>query len=227
MLYVRRKMIPIILISPNPEETEKYLKQFIVSNSIRSANIFKVMPEKKEITVAQIREIKKSLTVNAHARLFVFYEFQHATNEAQNALLKSLEENSFSTYFVMITDNEYAPLPTIRSRSKIVRSLFKKKEDTKLDTDISQLLSLIETSQDYVFLSNALLNNLTREEVLELLNNIISYYREKLISFPIESTAILKKTMYLKRYEDNNNINPQLAFDILLIFIWKLFNMKL
>ena len=74
---------------------------------------------KREITVDQIRALKKYLIVipnEAERKVYVINDADLMNRNAQNALLQALEEPPSYTVFILKTDNPAALLPTVRSR---------------------------------------------------------------------------------------------------------------
>jgi DNA polymerase-3 subunit delta' len=81
--------------------------------------IVDVAEGKKQISVSQIREIRSRLEYPPHrdrGRAVIFEKAELMTVEAQNALLKTLEEPTERTYLILTTSNAAQLLPTVRSR---------------------------------------------------------------------------------------------------------------
>ncbi len=93
-----------------------------------------IRPEegKALISVEQIRAIRKELDlsgVEADCRVFLIEDADKMNHWAQNALLISLEEPPRGVFFFLISENEEALLPTVRSRCQVVRTeLFTKEQ---------------------------------------------------------------------------------------------------
>lgn len=117
-----------------------YLSRFLVCtdndkpcgkcNACRTAmasshpDIVTVAPEdkKKNVAVGQIRELIQSVYVkaqNANCRIFIIDKAETMNLNAQNALLKILEEPPANIYFILITNSAVALLETVRSRCVI------------------------------------------------------------------------------------------------------------
>jgi DNA polymerase-3 subunit delta' len=80
--------------------------------------------DKPSILIEQIRGLAQALTLSLYyptgARVVVIDGAHALTTEAQNALLKLIEEPPPSTLFILVTDNVEALLPTVRSRCAAV-----------------------------------------------------------------------------------------------------------
>lgn len=76
-------------------------------------------PEKKTVSVSLVREIREEIYIRpneADRKIYIFPRGQDMTIEAQNALLKVLEEPPAYGVFLLLTDNPERLLPTVRSR---------------------------------------------------------------------------------------------------------------
>ncbi len=79
---------------------------------------------KRNISVAQIREMQKRLTTRptlGSRRAIIVDPADDLETSASNALLKSLEEPPRGTFFILVSHRPARLLPTIRSRCRIVR----------------------------------------------------------------------------------------------------------
>ena len=75
--------------------------------------------EQGHISVAQARSLTGRLRGRqAKGRVYIIYKANSMTDQAQNALLKNLEEPNQSTFFILLTTNANAFLPTTISRSQ-------------------------------------------------------------------------------------------------------------
>jgi len=82
--------------------------------------------ETKAIGIEQVRQLERFVSrkvpaTGAHHRAIMIEEAHMLTPEAQNALLKTLEEPPAGTIIVMTAQQEQALLPTIRSRAQTVQ----------------------------------------------------------------------------------------------------------
>ncbi|HEX4924878.1 MAG TPA: DNA polymerase III subunit [Bdellovibrionales bacterium] len=89
----------------------------------QSESLFFLEPEEIQIKIEQVRALKDfvRLKLVSHARVAIVNDAHMMTPQAANSLLKVLEEPPPSTYFILVTGQEAAILPTLRSRSQTVR----------------------------------------------------------------------------------------------------------
>ncbi|MBQ4074664.1 MAG: DNA polymerase III subunit delta' [Clostridia bacterium] len=81
-------------------------------------------PRENSIKIEALREMINALSrhsLEGGKRVILIEEAERMTPQAQNCLLKTLEEADEGTYFILTTHAESALLPTIRSRCRIVR----------------------------------------------------------------------------------------------------------
>lgn len=81
-------------------------------------------PREKTIKIDSLREMIDALSrhsLEGGNRVVVIENAERMTPQAQNCLLKTLEEATEGTYFLLTTNTESALLPTIRSRCRIIR----------------------------------------------------------------------------------------------------------
>ena len=199
------------------ESKNEFLAKLIKEENIKSYNLFDYQ---ETLKIPQVREIKKLLSTKAFSGAKRLFVIRDATLEAQNALLKTLEELPDDTSFLFL--NEAILIPTILSRIQILN--FKRK---KVDVD-ANLSSILES-----FLSanmNLSSTFLFSEELLTQspdLNfaNLIFHLREILLkqiqedSFEkIGLTLRLLKSLYRHLpFVENNNLNKKLLFERIII----------
>jgi DNA polymerase-3 subunit delta' len=80
--------------------------------------------DKKDILIDQVREVQHSLSLmpyEAAYRVALLLDFDNATANAQNAILKTLEEAPPRVILVLTADSVESLLPTIVSRCEVLR----------------------------------------------------------------------------------------------------------
>ncbi len=94
-----------------------------VSKNIHPDMYF-IRPERKEITIKQIRDLKSYLRyrpIEGEYKFILIEDAERMNKEAANALLKDLEEPPEYVVYVLLTHNLTRILPTILSRCQPVR----------------------------------------------------------------------------------------------------------
>ncbi len=81
-----------------------------------------IEPDGASIKIEQIRELQKQFSYRARSKasIYMIEQADRMTPPAANSLLKFLEEPGQRLIAILITDNGYALLPTIRSRAQWV-----------------------------------------------------------------------------------------------------------
>ncbi len=207
-------MIPLILVSNNKKNIENYLKNKDFNDK---KIIIRIVPEKTEFTIGQIKEIIKEIKISQpFLRIYILEDFQLSSLEAQNAFLKTLEEAHNNVQFILTTVSLHRLLPTILSRSKVI--YLDQAKVSSIDKEIEKALDKLLKDKTYQILSDNNFIVSSKNDALEIINNLIIFFRNGLASDK-QSPLILKEILYIKGLLENNNLNNQLAIDHLLIFI--------
>lgn len=110
---------------------------------------------KKSIGVALIREIRQAAFIKPQeldCRVFIIRHAHLMTTEAQNALLKILEEPPKGVYFLLLCENASLLLPTVRSRAPVLKmSVFSDEELSEYMLSTSKKAEVMHKSslEDY------------------------------------------------------------------------------
>ncbi len=218
-------MMSHIVVSSDKKLREQFLSSFITKNSILPSHTFRISPLKNEISIDQARQVKREVIVSVKSpRLFIFYDFSKASLEAQNALLKTLEE-SVQNYFILITSNLYKVIPTIRSRSQIIH--LENASDTKVGEGASVFIENLIKTNNFSFLGEKMICQVDKEKALQFIDELTNYFYINLEKERRHGPAIIKTALVIKEGLEVNNLNPQLAIDRLLIFARNAYKMKL
>lgn len=153
----------------------------------------------------------------SHTKFYIFNDAEKMTQAAANALLKTLEEPSKDTVIILLTTNANLILPTIRSRSVILK--FKKisKKTIKeylinnyssikeMDADLASSYSqgILSKAINIINKEDATINK--REEVIKLFDKIIN--NDKEIIYEVEN------------YFDENKDNIDYIIELMMVWI--------
>ena len=94
-----------------------------MENLFNSPDYIEIPPDGNSIMIAQIRKLQSDILVKPYKsyKIYVIDEAQKMTVEAQNALLKTLEEPPKYAIIILITNNKESLLDTIKSRCEIIK----------------------------------------------------------------------------------------------------------
>jgi len=165
-----------------------------------------------DYSIEAIRSIKKFLfqTPYQHQSKIIIIENAHLLQpEAQNALLKMLEEPGKNNYFFLTTDRPHQLLSTIISRCHQIKDI------SSSSTLSSPLLKPESNIKDNLALTESLVT--TKEEVSNYLQNQLQLYHQLLIDQP--SVIISQKINLLQKAINmiESNVDPKAAVDFFLL----------
>lgn len=199
-------------------KTKKPLSLEILSSHPDIHNL--EVTDKLSIGIEDIKLFQKKLIYKPFqesSQLGIIHDSQKLTHEAQNSLLKSLEESDDSTIYVLTVDNEKNLLPTIRSRARIIYSHVEKivessLQDNFFDLDlVSQFEKIQEASEDRVDsigLINQIENSLKSRFEINIKNGNIDGSKKFL-----EDLKVIQKS----REKINSNCNRRLTLEAMAI----------
>lgn len=148
--------------------------------------------------IENIRDMKHFTGLAAKEETYIYLpNTDKASEAAQNALLKSLEEPQQNITFVLSAENEYAVLETIRSRCEVIRV-----KNAVPDEDKNFFQEFINSSVGEKFTKISSIKK--REEAVEMLTKLINGGRADLRI--LESANIA-----LNNIRENGNVQIQLV----------------
>lgn len=164
--FVYRPHSSLLLLGSEHSGVEDCVN-FLISELLHgesSNNIIKVYPEDdKSLTIEQVRTFKQSVTTSSRsndkvARIAFIFGVDTASSDAQNALLKVLEEPVHQTVIVLIGSDRKKILPTITSRCQIVPLLplskaqaLKIAKEHGIDSALAQKFILLSSGEATLF----------------------------------------------------------------------------
>lgn len=136
------------------EETKKIAAGLGINLEKVSGDIFIITAAKQEISIDQIRQLKSHIYQKPLEYPFKFVIIENAataTTEAQNSLLKILEEPPPHAILVLEAKNKALLLPTITSRTILIKTESVEKDtksETLLDQSLESALERISAQED-------------------------------------------------------------------------------
>jgi len=217
-------MQSLLYIGTNQSALDNELNKLKDKLKVSQFNYIEYFPS-PSIGIDIVRKIKEILTLKpfgGNNRLMVVKEMDKATLQAQNALLKILEEPPANTYIALTTKNVSALLPTIVSRCQLVTVKGEKTKVMEDDNATLKLLKGIIKSSPGQRLLLAAQYSKTKEVALDILDQLLILLQSllhdsteiKLTTSQIAST--LAKVESAKRYIEGN-VNYKATLDILFL----------
>jgi DNA polymerase III delta prime subunit len=215
-------MISHLLISEKKRITDKYVKDNFLGKNVL---FFEMSPATKKYSIAEVKQVLGEIKIyNPQKRVFYFPSFDASSLEAQNAMLKVLEEPPEGVLFVLTSSSVSRLLPTIVSRTKIIK-LGKAPEPVVNEKIFTALKNMLE-KKDFAALDFDIFTCKTSVEAIALSDQIVLFFRQSILTDK-NSPLIIKEILRLRALLENNNITPQMTIDHILIFISKTYTMKL
>lgn len=180
------------------------------------------LTEKTSIGIDEIKALQREMIFQPFEELYqigIIFHAQSLTTEAQNALLKTLEEVGERTMYFLLTDNERNLLQTIVSRSikHYVKGEAKKEEEI-----IEERPEILDKPKAEQFVMIEEIINQDKDDgqaVKEFINSLIRYYRQEMNEGEIQ---ISKKALQLiddTHRKMSANVNKKMALEHLILSI--------
>ncbi len=103
---------------------EELSKILLETDHLENApDCIRIKPDGNSIKIAQIRNLQSDIIIKPHKKykIYIIDKSEKMTTEAQNALLKTLEEPPEYAIIILVANNKESLLPTIRSRCEIIK----------------------------------------------------------------------------------------------------------
>jgi DNA polymerase-3 subunit delta' len=180
----------------------------------------------EQIVVEDVRQLASNLRMTAFAggaRVAVVLAAERMNPNAQNALLKTLEEPGANTTLVLLAADEKALLPTIVSRCQRLRFSPSPVMQVQVEPPLSELLNALASGDLAVRLEAAETIGRDRsqtEHVLNLLDlALVEALRrgEGMFGLSWQQTSALLDAVIAQRRAFAQNANAQLALEELLL----------
>ena len=199
-------MHAFLIIGDTPRQE---LESRIAKWKISPWDVIKIS-EEGTVGIDMIREFERELMLmprNSPAKVGVLTDMERLTPEAQNALLKTLEEPPPHTYIIGTTRIPEALLPTVRSRMSVVRLT-----DAARKSDTSLLLKLVRESpgKRLATLEPFLA---TRDDAKKFVTSLLGAAQEELLAHPSPTLTALIRNLLDAQSQLPVNVNPKLVVD--------------
>lgn len=177
-------MQSFLITAKDKNKASSYISDFLKEKEIYPIDVNQQAYE-KAMGIEDVRSIQKKILLKpfrGKTKAVVIQVYENITTEAQNALLKILEEPPANTIIVISIQKKEFLLPTIISRCKVIE--LKEKEISLIDEDLLELSNTLN-----ILLNGKIGDKLKvaqdiakdKDETVLWLENISVFVREKLI----------------------------------------------
>lgn len=186
---------------------KEYAKEILGSNDIiNNPDFLCIEPDGNSIKIEQIRNLQKEIQekpIISKKKVYIIDDADLMTKEAQNCLLKTLEEPPEFAVIILIGSNENAFLPTIKSRCMILH--FNRLSDSEIETYLKEQYNKLNVSQSMLDIAGGsigrAINLKDKQEQYSKVEEIINILDKKDLIDIIQASEILYKSK-----EDINDI---------------------
>ena len=145
----------MILCNSEDEKPCNKCKSCIEFDSNNNPDFFVIEPDGSSIKIEQIRQMQKSILekpIESNKKVYIINDAETMTKEAQNCMLKTLEEPQDFIVIILIASNENNILPTVKSRC--TKIFFRNLDDADIIKYVNEKNSGIDINKDILKLCN-------------------------------------------------------------------------
>jgi DNA polymerase III delta prime subunit len=205
------------------EQLKILLKRIFNKDLKESPDIHVLNPEKENsIGIEEVKDLQKAMKYKPfqeEKQVGIILQAEKLTTQAQNALLKTLEETTETSLYILCVNNERNLLPTIKSRGIVIYS-FSQIEKTTVEEDLENFLDLdpleqFNTIEKY---------SKDKDSSLAFINSLEERFRKRL-ELDIKNGNIdssqknlsLLKTVQKSREKISANCNRRLTLEAMVV----------
>ena len=189
---------------------KEYSKIILSSNDIiNNPDFLCIEPDGNSIKIDQIRNLQKEIQekpIISNKKVYIIDDADLMTKEAQNCLLKTLEEPPKFAVIILIGSNENAFLPTIKSRCMILH--FNRLSDTEIKSYLQEQYNELNVTQSMLDIAGGsigrAINLKDKQEDYSKVEEIINNLDKKDLIDIVQASEIL--------YKSKENINDILDY---------------
>ncbi len=212
-------MQSFIIASRNTEKRKDYIESFCTSKSISQFDKHYIQPGENSFGITEIRNVQKTAFLRPQKgseKAIILENAQKLTTEAQNALLKMLEEPPTNTYIFLSATTENFFLPTILSRCKLI--ILPEQDTTISDEEKEILHSQIQimttgTVGDKLYLAEKVAGE--KEKIGEWLREIVLLLRDNMLEDPKNATYpnFIVQMQEASKFFQTTNVAPRVLLE--------------
>lgn len=197
-------MIPSIIVDSDLDSRVEKINQILIENKLKNPHPNLLFFDKEEkLGVAQAKQIIDHMSLKPYQtgpQAVVLVQAEELTPEAQNSLLKTLEEPPENSLIILGVSSEDQLIPTILSRCKIVNNKAQATGNKLEEKDVENIEKFFSSSieERFVIIEKT-------EDKDKLFSNLVFSLREKMLDNPNSSFLnINNEVATLQEYALNN-----------------------
>jgi DNA polymerase III gamma/tau subunit len=219
-----------VLIFGSNKDVRKDKAIEMVNNIIKSKFEYSELSKKPDILILKPDEGKKSIGIRQSREAITFlsqkpfelkskflliFDAEKLTTQAQNALLKTLEEPPGYANIILTSKLQNSLLETVVSRCRQIQVKGEKDEKSGIESLKKILKMSLGERLDYA----QELAKEEKEDVIDTLENWINDERKEMLKAPGKEkhTKNIKKMIEIMDDLENTNVNPRLSLETLLL----------
>jgi len=179
---------------------KEYAKVILGNNDIiNNPDFLCIEPDGNSIKIEQIRKLQKEIQekpIISNKKVYIIDDADLMTKEAQNCLLKTLEEPPEFAVIILIGSNENAFLPTIKSRCMILH--FNILSDSEIKTYLQEQYNELNVTQSMLDIAGGsigrAINLKDKQELYLKVEEIIKNLDKKDLIDIVQTSEILYKS---------------------------------
>ena len=179
---------------------KEYAKIILSSNDIiNNPDFLCIEPDGNSIKIDQIRNLQKEIQekpIISNKKVYIIDDADLMTKEAQNCLLKTLEEPPKFAVIILIGSNENAFLPTIKSRCMILH--FNRLSDSEIKSYLQEQYNELNVTQSMLDIAGGsigrAINLKDKQELYLKVEEIINNLDKKDLIDIVQASEILYKS---------------------------------
>lgn len=223
-------MQSFIIISSDLTQTETYISELTKKEHIspfdhkiirQTEEATKKKSAKKSLGIETIKSLQQDVyltPVQGEKKLIVIHDAELLTIEAQNALLKLLEEPPVHLLLLLVTNTLNTLLPTIQSRCSIVNLI--QQDTTSVLSEEEK--AFWQTLSSPKILELAEKKGKTKEEAIEWSKQLIVQFEQELHALDNTPTIqqynnLLRKLLKIHQTVSSTNISPRMTIESILL----------
>lgn len=225
---IESKHMTYILVNKSTGGMEKGLKNLLKriygKDISQSPDIHILDPEKENsIGIEEVKKFQKEMMYKPFQEKIqtgIIYQSEKLTPQAQNALLKTLEDSSRNSVYILCVNNEKNLLPTIISRGKMIYSLNEINSNNNTNSRLEGILeeNIVEQFSKIEEFAKS------KDSAVEFINHVEEIFKNRLeldikngkIDSSKENLAFLK-IVQDSREKISSNCNRRLTLEAMLM----------